>query len=229
MRSIRLFAKGRLLPVTLLLIIADLLLSFRYWAAVYPIYLSGQGMPRYLIIPAVIGQVCTTLSLVCIAPRLPMADRLAVRRARLWSTATAAAVLGIEIATPLIIYAILSRIPTAMIPSHKDYVTDGLRFTDIMPLNTPIFTSATIALYAALAMCAISLMGKIPGTLVSFMGFIASIGVLCLLPYDTLHNTISNIGNSLAIYVCAAIAALTAALAVWNISRASEPLNPMKR
>lgn len=61
MRSIRLFAKGRLLPVTLLLIIADLLLSFRYWAAVYPIYLSGQGMPRYLIIPAVIGQVCTTL------------------------------------------------------------------------------------------------------------------------------------------------------------------------
>ena len=230
MRGIRLFAKGRLLPIVPLLVIADMLLSFKYWDARYPLYISGQGMPVYIIVPALIGQACATLCLVCIAPRTPVTDRLAVRKTAIWNVGAAIATAGIHIAIPLVNYQILASIPTATVPNYKTYITGGARFTDVVPLNNAIFTSASIAIHIAVATCAISLLGKITGTLVSFACLTASVGALALMPYDALlRGNISGADTGVAIYACIAAVACAASLAVWGVSRAAGPFNPMNR
>lgn len=227
MRDIRLFAKGRLLPTAILLAAIDLLLGFTYWDARYPLYVGGQGMPVYIIVPVLIGYISTTLSIVCIAPRVPTVDRLAVGKTAMWSVTAAAAITGIEISAPLIAYWVLAHIPTTMVPNHKAYITGDLRFTDVVPLNTAVFSSASIALYAAVTLCAVGLFGKVSGVLSSLVGFIASIGVISMMPHDSLlRGNIRGAETGVAVYAAIALFIFAVSLIVWGISKASAPLNP---
>ncbi|MCI1660197.1 hypothetical protein [Bifidobacterium psychraerophilum] len=208
----------------------DVILSIRYWDIRVPFYLTGQGMPVYISMVVVFGQTSGTLALACVAPRLPLTERLATGKVRILSTITAT-MLGVSAAAvPFIWYGLFASIPTDRIPNHQTYITGGLRFTDVVPISTALLYSVLITMYMAVAVTAISLTGKIIGTCISFLTMIAITIMSAAWPENMiLRGDFVRTSTGSMTAICVSVGMLILALVVWCLTNAGSPVTHTKQ
>ncbi|MBB2955273.1 glucan phosphoethanolaminetransferase (alkaline phosphatase superfamily) [Bifidobacterium commune] len=225
MKTLVYYAKGRFLVPAIFLLVAELVLSLRYWYLRVPFYLTGQGMPTYLIMTIVIGQIAGTLALACIAPRIPLIDRLATRKVRFCNVVAAAIVALVSATIPFFWYQLFTVIPIGMVPCHKDYIADGQRFTEAVSSTLPVYCFISIMMYMVIAITVTALAGKLIGTVSSFITLIAVILVQAIWPNnDNLQGGFIQDPSHAVVAVVVVIALLAASLTVWYLTDAGAPL-----
>ncbi|MDF7640185.1 hypothetical protein PT279_01050 [Bifidobacterium sp. ESL0784] len=222
---IRYYARGRFLVLSVALVVVGFCLSARYWYVRPAFYLTGQGIPTYLTLPVVVSHVCGTMAIVCVSPRLPLVDYLSVTKVRVCNTIVVGCIVLVSCIGPYIWYGLFSVVPLRMVPDYKNYITGGLRFGDAISFSLPVFCCICIAVYMAIAVISIALMGKILGVAVSFLAFIVYTLLAAAYPENEfLQGGFARSPSGAFVSLIVAAVALVASLCVWYVTSAGAPL-----
>lgn len=165
--NLTLFAKGRNLRMSLVLVMVMTAICFRWWYMSVDTHVLNQVEPVWVGTANSVPSLFVVAMVCCCAPRMPLTDRLGNRRPAAYGTLAVAAVCVMAMAVMPVVYGVYSVLPRDWIPGMDMVDATGVmlfREFNMFASGAALMRAVQAGFFGAVAAMATALNGRIVGT-----------------------------------------------------------------